>query len=236
MCRVGTALLIPGATFAALITWWLVWATMALGFGVLLKLSWDTIDLLAYGFLLTLFVWPFAVGRQHWAKPSMHVSSSGWTYIFDRDGANTFVRGLSLLYLTAPRMAALAFILHQRAGRLQKMNVEQCGRLMSTLLKADGRVPFEEIERAYPESDVLALVLPLADIDGVVFLNRHGPALTLAPRVADNYAAWRNRNGLQRTYELRLDAPRRGFRQNTSNANAHRFPTRGVGCQPVFRH
>lgn len=212
MCRVGSLVLIPGAAVAAVITWWLVWVTILMGLGVLFKLSWDTIDLFAYGFLVTLFVWQFTAGRSYresyqfsGRKTSeleislMQASGYGWAYIFEPGVANAFVRVLSLLYLTAPRMVALAFMLHQRAGRLQKMDVNQCGRLMSMLLKAEGRVSFEEIERAFPESDLRDLVVPLSDIDGVVFLNKNGPALTLAPRVAEEYAKWRSQKSSDST-------------------------------------
>lgn len=204
ICRIGSILLIPGAVAVAFVTWWIVWMTIGMGLGVLFKLSWGTIDLLTYGFLAALFVWQFTAGRTFKEAYSfsgrntseleislMQASGYGWAYIFEPGVAGGLVRVLSLLYLTAPRMVALAIMLHQRAGRLQQMDVDNCGRLMSLLLKAQGRVSFDEIERALPGSELQQLIPPLADVDGVVFLNKDGPALTLAPRVAEEYAKWR---------------------------------------------
>ena len=203
MCRIGSVALIPGALLVAFLTYWIVWLTVLMGVGVLFGLSWTTIYVLAALFLIVLFAWQFTAGKNFEESyrfagkgPSTielnvaQMTGNDWVVLLEPGVAGGLIRVISLLYLTAPRMVALSIMLHNRGERLKRMDVDACAKVMMHLVKAQGRVPFEKIEEAFPDADLSQIVQPLADVDGVVFLNKDGPAVTLAPRVVEEYEQW----------------------------------------------
>lgn len=203
MCRIGSILLVPAALLAAFLTYWIVWLLILLGFGVLFDLSGTMVHVLAGLFMVALFAWQYTAGRDfeetyHFAGEGLstielnvaQMTGNSWVGLLEPGVASGLVRVVSLLFLTSPRLLGLSVMLHNRGERLQRMDTGGCARVMSFLMQAQGRVPFENIEQAFPDSDLTEIVQPLADVDGIVFLTKDGPAVTLAPRVVDEYKAW----------------------------------------------
>ena len=121
-------------------------------------------------------------------------NGNGWVLLFDPGIAHAFVRVIALLYLTAPRMLGLALMLHHKAERLKRMDVPLCTRIIGRLVRAQGRVSFEDLARDFPEADLAQMIQPLTDVDGVVFLDKKGPGMTLAPRFLEDFNEWTTRN------------------------------------------
>jgi hypothetical protein len=203
-CRIGSIVLIPLALIVAWLTYWIIWATLWIGFRPLFDLSSDAVGYWSYFFLATIFVWQFLRGAQFEEEYRFsgeseagtitlnfsRASGNGWVVLFDPGVAHGFVKVIALLYLTAPRMLGLALMLHRKAVRLKQMDVPACSRVIGMLMRAQGRVPIEKIAEEFPDAELSNIVPPLADVDGVVFLEKDGIGLTLAPRVIEEFTEW----------------------------------------------
>jgi hypothetical protein len=203
-CRIGSIVLIPASLIVAWLTYWIIWVTLWIGFRPLFDLSNAAIDYLSYLVLATIFVWQFFRGSEfeetfRFSGESeagtvslnfARASGNGWVLLFDPGVAHGFVKVIALLYLTAPRMLGLALMLHRKVNRLKQMDVPACSRVIGLLMRAQGRVPIEKIAAEFPDADLAQIVQPLADVDGVVFLEKNGMGLTLAPRFMEDFNEW----------------------------------------------
>ena len=203
-CRIGSIVLIPLSLFVAWLTYWIIWVTLWIGFRPLFSLSNDAVGYLSYFFLATIFAWQFLRGSRfeetyRFSGESeagtislnfARASGNGWVILFDPGVAHGFVRVIALLYLTSPGMLGLALMLHRKADRLNQMDVPACSRVIGMLMRAQGRVLIEKIAAEFPDVDLSRIVPPLADVDGVVFLEKDGMGLTLAPRFMEEFTEW----------------------------------------------
>ena len=203
-CRIGSVVLLPASLIVAWLTYWIIWVTLWVGFRPLFGLSYSGIEYLSYGLLATIFVWQFLRGSEfeetyrfsgesEAGTVSLNLaraSGNGLVMLLDPGVAHGFVKVIALLYLTSPRMLGLALMLHRKANRLMQMDVPICAQIVALLIRAQGRVPIEKIASEFPDADISKLVQPLADVDGVVFLEKDGPGITLAPRVVEDFAEW----------------------------------------------
>lgn len=200
---VSAALLVPGGAVATFLTYWIVWGMVALGLGRLFDLSWTTINVMAAVFIVVIFVWQFTVGRYFEETYALtrdehaeqkvtlaRATGHGWALLLDLEVASMLVRALTMTFLMGPRMLGASVQLWYRVNRLKQMDVAACGRVVAFLLKSQGRVEIDDIAKRFPEADVVDLVQPLADFDGIVFLQKDSLALTLAPRLEEDFAEW----------------------------------------------
>ena len=203
-CRIGSVALVPVSLIVAWLTYWIIWATLWIGFRPLFDLSNDAVGIWAYVFLATIFAWQFSrgsefeeeyrfTGESEAGTISLNFSratGNGWVLLFDPGVAHGFVKVIALVYLTAPRMLGLALMLHHKTNRLKQMDLPACSRVIGMLMRAQGRVPIEKIAEEFPDADLARIIPSLADVDGVVFLEKKGMGLTLAPRVMDEFNEW----------------------------------------------
>ena len=203
-CRIGSIVLIPASLIVAWLTYWIIWVTLWIGFRPLFDLSNAAIDYLSYLVLATIFVWQFLRGSEfeetyRFSGESeagtvtldfSRATGNGWVLLFDPGVAHGFVKVIALLYLTAPRMLGLALMLHHKTNRLKQMDVPACSRVIGMLMRAQGRVPIDKIAAEFPEADLSQIIPPLGDVDGVVFLEKDGMGLTLAPRFMEEFNEW----------------------------------------------
>jgi hypothetical protein len=203
-CRIGSIVLIPLSLIVAWLTYWIIWVTLWIGFRPLFDLSNDAVGYWSYFFLAVIFAWQFLRGSEFEEEYRFsgeseagtvtlnfsRASGNGWVMLFDPGVAHGFVKVIALLYLTAPRMLGLALMLHRKADRLKQMDVPACSRVIGMLMRAQGRVPIEKIAEEFPDADLSNIVPPLGDVDGVVFLEKDGMGLTLAPRVIEEFTEW----------------------------------------------
>ncbi|MGZ0171872.1 MAG: hypothetical protein ACKVHE_20200 [Planctomycetales bacterium] len=203
-CRIGSVVLVPLSLIVAWLTYWIIWATLWIGFRPLFDLSNDAVGYWSYFFLAVILAWPFLRGSEfeetyRFSGESeagtvsldfSRATGNGWVLLFDPSVAHGFVKVIALLYLTAPRMLSLALMLHHKVDRLKQMDVPACSRVIGMLMRAQGRVPIEKIADEFPEADLSQIVPPLADVDGVVFLEKEGMGLTLAPRFMEEFNEW----------------------------------------------
>ncbi len=203
-CRIGSVVLVPVSLIVAWLTYWIIWVTLWVGFRPLFDLSNDAVGYWSCFFLAVIFAWQFLRGSEfeeeyRFAGESeagtvtlnfSRATGNGWVLLFDPGVAHGFVKVIALLYLTAPRMLGLALMLHRKADRLKQMDVQACSRVIGLLMRAQGRVPIEKIADEFPDAELSKIVQPLADVDGVVFLEKNGTGLTLAPRFMEEFDEW----------------------------------------------
>ncbi len=201
------ALLIPGSLVATFLTYWIVFACIWIGLGSLFGLSISTIHALAGFFLVACFAWQFTAGRNfeetynvqrddYAGEKIMLARATGnrMALLLDPGMASMFVRVITLTFLMGPRMLEGSWKLWQRMQRMKEMDVSGCGRVIALLMRAQGRVDVDEIAKKFPDGDVMEFVRPLADFDGVVFLHNGSLALTLAPRLVEDFEEWCREN------------------------------------------
>lgn len=200
----GAALLIPGGLIATFLTYWILWLLILLGFGLLFNFSSTTFHVITAVFLAVIFVWQFTAGRNFEESYNVtrddnaqmkvalaQASGNRMALLLDPEVASMFIRVVTLMFLMGPRMFGASVRLWRRAQRLREMDVSSCGRVVGLLMKAQSRVDVDDIASRFSEDDVMTLVQPLADVDGVVFLRKDDSlALTVAPRFVEDFAGW----------------------------------------------
>lgn len=203
-CRIGSICLVPLSLVVTWLTYWIIWVTLWIGFRPLFNLSNDAVGYWAWFFLAVIFAWQMLRGSEFEEEYRFsgesetgtvtlnfsRTTGNGWVLLFDPGVAHGFVKVIALMYLTAPRMLGLALMLHHKANRLREMDVPTCSRVIGMLMRAQGRVPIEKIADEFPDEDISNIVQSLADVDGVVFLEKNGVGLTLAPRFMEDFQAW----------------------------------------------
>ncbi len=99
--------------------------------------------------------------------------------------AASYVKILAVLCLIAPQSLTAAVKLARRGARIGQLDVDACARVLTVLLREDGRVPFADLGRSIAGIDWETLLPLLRDIDGVVFLFNDPAGLTLASHLRE---------------------------------------------------
>lgn len=196
----------PLSFLAGLFSWCLLWLgswlVLAIFVGFTGWFFW-TMGLLSAVAFYFLFQWQFKAGRRirdedqlsgtrltqlEWSM--VRSSGNGWgALLFDPD-AGMISRLFALLFLMSPRMLALSRLLKRRMERLAKADVATASKVVRQMLKKQTKVKVEEIEKKLPNQDLSLLIQTLTDVDGIVFLSKKEPGLTLAPRFLEEFEQW----------------------------------------------
>lgn len=120
------------------------------------------------------------------------IRSSGnlWGSLLIDPDAGMISRFFALLFLMSPRMVALSRLLKSRMLRLEQADVAAAAKVVRQMLKTQTKVKLEDIEKKLPNQDLSRLIQTLTDVDGIVFLSKKEPGLTLAPRFIEEYEQW----------------------------------------------
>ncbi len=92
----------------------------------------------------------------------------------------------------APQFLLMSVVMFRRALALKRLDDDLAVRVVSVMMKGQSRLALAEIrERFLPESP-LELIGGLTALDGVVLIGAEteSPALTVAPRVTEEYKEW----------------------------------------------
>ncbi|QDT38762.1 hypothetical protein [Stratiformator vulcanicus] len=204
---VVAAVLLPVAMVAAGITYAVIFAVsyfllaVWLGFSIPLYV----LHIIASVGLVALFWLNKRVEQAAWAPVRIRnevvnttvrvsqMTGAGWLLLLQspRD-MNPVLRGASNLFLFAPRLFDLFGAIIGRVWNMRTIDVASCGRAVTLLLNARGKVNLAELVNEFQQHDPQKLVDDLAAVDGVVFLVTDPPGVTLSPLVADEYKAWRD--------------------------------------------
>jgi hypothetical protein len=207
-CRFGAAALIPATIIAATITWWVILVVMYLGPVMLFPLSHSTVSACCWIILGLTFAWQFFLGQGHSeeynfsGKPlsatemaAVQFTGESWAiFLFDPKAGRAFVTFLAAWFVTAPKLASLAIVLHERAKRLNADQVEKFMPAMKVLLMSKSAVPVEELAAQSKIAEPVEMVRTLTAIDGVVMLTEGGFSMTVAPRLAHEFETWSANN------------------------------------------
>ena len=205
LCSLSAAALALLGAVVVYLTFWIVYGVIWFGFSWLGP-SHQTI-LLASGLVVVLlFVGNASTDREYLEELEFetgdHVAvtvavarftGSGWALaLTGPQMAHSFVKILVTILYTGPRMLTVAWRLWKRAGRLKRIDVEGCARVLRMLLLAEGRVPFRTMFENDATLDPHELLPQLREIDGVVFLPSEPPGLTLAPFLVEEIRQWKS--------------------------------------------
>jgi hypothetical protein len=102
---------------------------------------------------------------------------------------NTIHSGVKIItdfLYSGPRVMMSAFRTVAKAGRLRKIDVGNCGAVITVLFAAGRKLGFQEITDALGEGFDAARVFPqMADIGGILFLKAEPAGLTLTQELRD---------------------------------------------------
>lgn len=117
--------------------------------------------------------------------------SSVWTYALGQMETNmTGIERLLRLCCLPQRMAAAALFTKQRLTQVEAINPAQCGRVISFLRGESGKVALPELLANVELTNPAAVLRDLSMIDGVLFLLRDQPGISLAPRLHEEIDKW----------------------------------------------
>lgn len=203
LSRIGSNLLLPLSVIVGLLSWCLLWFVIWMAVAMFWGWYFWTAGVVSAVAFYGLFKWQFRAGRgfideeqisgtrlsqSEWSM--IRSSGSGWgTLLFDPD-AGMFSRMIGLLFLMSPRMLALSQLLKLRLRRLEQANVAAAAKVVRQMLKKQAKVKLEDIAKKLPDQDLSRLIQTLTDVDGIVFLSKKEPGLTLAPRFLEEYEQW----------------------------------------------
>jgi hypothetical protein len=99
------------------------------------------------------------------------------------------------MLMIVPRMFWTSWYTFQRWQRLQQLDLPSCAIILRILLRKAERVEVETFADKRPDLDLPRILYEVSMLDGVVFLTKRGLGLSLAPRLTEDLAKWRQRRG-----------------------------------------
>lgn len=96
------------------------------------------------------------------------------------DSAHTFVKMITSLLFTAPRLVMAGVRRIRRANRLKGLEIDGCAAVLSLLLERGQRVSLTDIAAALPELPMETVFPQLGLVEGVLFLKAGQPGLSLS--------------------------------------------------------
>ena len=203
-CWYGAVALIPATFIAATVTWWVIFVSLYMGLGALMELSYQATSVLCWIILGITFAWQFWCGQRHTEEynfsgrplsatesAAIRFSGESWTVLlFDPKAGRAFITFLAAWFVTAPKLASLAVMLHERANRLNDDQIDAYMPALKNLLAATSAISVEELARQSKLKDPGEMLRTLTAIDGVVALTQDDLALTVAPRLTHEFEEW----------------------------------------------
>jgi len=96
-----------------------------------------------------------------------------------------------ILFL-APRLLCMSVALCRRFLALKRLDDDTAERVLATMMKGQSRLPLDEIRERFKPKSQTELIGGLTALDGVVLIGAEteSPALTVAPRLTEDYKDW----------------------------------------------
>lgn len=149
-------LLIPSGLLATFLTYWIAFGLVSLGPASLFDLTTSPIYAVTGLFLVASFAWQFTAGRNFqetykvqrddYAEEKVmaaRATGSQMALLLDPGMASMIVRVITLTFLRSPRMLNGSWNLWRKVQRLKRMDVNGCGCVIATLMRAQARVDVE---------------------------------------------------------------------------------------------
>jgi hypothetical protein len=98
---------------------------------------------------------------------------------------------LWIIFLT-PRLLCMAVALFRRFQALKRLDDDIAERVVAKMMKSQTRLPLTEIRERFQPASETELIGGLTALDGVVLIGAEtdSPALTVAPRLNEDYKDW----------------------------------------------
>jgi len=177
------------------VTFWVVYGVFWLGFNWLIPVTHATrvwVSLVVVGLLFVgnattdreyLESYSFTTGTHNPKPVSITIPGIGVGSTVNPlapDSAHSYVKMITSVLYTGPRLVTASFRFLARAFRLRGMDREGCAAALAFLAAQDGRVPFQEVAEAIPRGhDVCAVLEQLHEVEGVRFLKSDPAGLSL---------------------------------------------------------
>jgi len=190
--------------FTFFFTYAVVWFALNMGvsgfaeliLGTRLHLSQAGVVAVSLMFLALLFWSNRRISREYlntYPRREYPGAGSGWiglpgalVSLLAYPGAST--RMITDVLLTGPRLATIAWSNATKSGRLRRLDVEGCSRVLFVLVRQPGRVSFAELRALAELREPQKVFLQLRDLDGVVFLREEPSGLSLTSELRQELA------------------------------------------------
>jgi hypothetical protein len=181
----GVMLFTFGITYGSI--WFISFMFLSVSSTVCLWLSLGMMVALFVGNLTTrreyLESYSFTTGTASDKVVSFHVPQVGMVSNINPlapDSAHSFVKMLTGILFTGPRMIMGAVHNVRRWKRLAGIDVDGCAGILALLLEKGQKVALTEVAAAFPGKSLETLFPQLAEINGVLFLKSGQPGLSLS--------------------------------------------------------
>jgi hypothetical protein len=201
----GSVGLLLLSALALFVTFWVVYLVIYFGFDWIFHMSHTVRLWVSAGFVLLLFIGNATTDRGYLESYSFTTGTSSDRVVtidipgvvsgstlnpLAPDSAHSYVKMITLVLYTGPRLVSNAFQLWRRAGRLRGIDQEACAAVLAFLAASDSKVPFAEVATVIPRGHDVAVVLEqLHEIDGVLFLKAEPAGLSLLSDFRDELRA-----------------------------------------------
>jgi hypothetical protein len=191
--------------FVVFVTFWIVYAIVWFGFNWCLPHSHDTRLWISAIVIVLLFIgnattdraylesYSFTTGTSYDKPVSIHVSRVGLGSTINPlapDSAHSYVKIVTTLLFSGPRLITAAWRLFARSLRLRAIDAEGCAAVLAFLAARDQRAPFQDIVPVIPKGhDLRVIFQQLRDVDGVLFLKSEPAGLSLTSELRDELRA-----------------------------------------------
>ena len=198
--------MIPLSMLAASVTWWAVYCTLyrllryppGLSLAQTSTVCWSVVTIVYFWQLASTWHQARHAGRggyeesfaDHLMMEAAQSSSSFGEFMLRREAA--FLAWFLSIFFIGPQLLCLSVALFRRALALKRLDDDTAQRVLATIMKGQSRLSLVEIEKRFRPSSMVELIGGLTAIDGVVLVGAgtNAPALTIAPRVTEEYNDW----------------------------------------------
>ncbi len=122
--------------------------------------------------------------------------SSGWTFALGSlDSDQSMPERIFGMLMLVPRLFWTAWYMFGRIDQLKQVDVDACAKVLRMLFKQSEKVSVEAIAEKFPSADLPRTLRQVSLIDGVVFLTKRDVGISIAPRLSEDLAKWRESLG-----------------------------------------
>ncbi len=202
----GAIGLIPLSMFAASVTWWAVYYTLVRLLRYPISLSGEQLSTFSWSVVAIAYLWQLAATwhrsrhaqfggyqesfAEHLMMEAAQSSSSFGEYMLRRETA--VLAWFLFIFSMGPQFLCLSIALFRRALALKRLDDETAERVLAAMMKGQSRLPLDEIRERFKPTSQMELIGGLTALDGVVLIGAEtdSPALTVAPRLNEDYKDW----------------------------------------------
>ncbi|MEZ6063255.1 MAG: hypothetical protein R3C19_23150 [Planctomycetaceae bacterium] len=122
--------------------------------------------------------------------------SAAWTFAMGSlESDQSWPERIFGLLMLVPRLIWTAWYMYGRIEQVRQIDINACAAVLRLLFKKSEKVSVETIAEKRSGTDLTKTLREVSLIDGVVFLTKRDVGISIAPRLSEDLAKWREKLG-----------------------------------------